>query len=447
MPIIWRTLKIAAHAKSFQRKDTMSSTAIKACRVCQSPSLDDVLSLGTQYVSDFVTLDGNSPQAPLELVRCSSCGLVQLRHTFSRGSLYRHYWYKSGISPTMRKALSDLVSETCEIAKPSQGDLVLDIGCNDGTLLRSYTTKGLFLVGFEPAENLIQEARKGTNWIFNDFFSAETFKRKFGQRKAKIVTSVAMFYDLEDPNRFVEDMAEVLAPDGVWVVQQNYLATMLELNGFDNIGHEHLEYYSLGTMQELLKRHDLEVFDVETNEVNGGSFRTIICHKGRHAIQNSISMMRKNEERLALDSHTTYERFAEKITKIRSQVRGFVIQEVKGGKSVYVYGASNRGNTILQYFGLDHTLIGKAADANPEKWGRKTVGTLIPIVSKEEARGDRPDYFLILPHHFLKEITRDEKEYLELGGMLVVPLPTFKIVTNEDSKIEASNLVTRKMSY
>src|SRR5436853_4143018 len=161
-----------------------------------------------------------------------------------------------------------------------------------------------------------------------------------------------MFYDLEDPNRFAEDVAEVLAPDGVWVVQQNYLATMLELNGFDNIGHEHLEYYSLGTMQELLKRHDLEVFDVETNEVNGGSFRTFICHKGRHSIQNSISMMRKNEERLALDSHATYEGLEEKIRKISSQVRGLVFQEVKAGKRVTFYADSIEANTFLNSLGL-----------------------------------------------------------------------------------------------
>ncbi len=440
MPIIWRTLKIAAHAKSFQRKDTMSPTAIKACRVCQSPKLDNVLSLGTQYVSDFVTLDGNSPQAPLELVRCSSCGLVQLRHTFSRGSLYRHYWYKSGISPTMRKALSDLVSRTCEIAKPSQGDLVLDIGCNDGTLLRSYTTKGLFLVGFEPAENLVQEARNGTNKIFNDFFSAETFKREFGERKAKIVTSVAMFYDLEDPNRFVADVAKILAPNGVWAVQQNYLATMLEQNGFDNIGHEHLEYYTLRTVQELLKRHGLEVFDVETNDVNGGSLRTFICYKGRRPIQNTVSLMERHEDRLALGSHATYERFAENIQKIRSRVRDFVVGEVRSGKTVYVYGASNRGNTILQYCGLDHTLIKKAADANPEKWGRKTAGTLIPIVSKEDARKDNPNYFLILPHHFLGEIMREEEVYLEQGGKFIVPLPTFRIITNGVEAALASDI-------
>jgi len=410
---------------------TPSVTAIKACRVCKASQLDTVLSLGEQYVPDFVTADGKTPKAPLELVRCQSCGLIQLRHTFSRASLYQHYWYKSGISPTMRRALSDLATKACEVARPKYNDIVVDIGCNDGTLLRSYNTPGLMLVGFEPAENLAPEARKGTGWVFNDFFKAETYTRKFGENKAKIVTSVAMFYDLEDPNSFVADVARILAPDGVWVVQQNYLATMLEHNGFDNIGHEHLEYYSLGTMRRLLDRHRLEVFEVETNDVNGGSFRTFICHKGRFPVGESVISMEGHEARLALDEHATYEKFAANIGKIRSQLHEFVAQEVKHGKTVYVYGASNRGNTILQYCGLDHTLIKKATDANPEKWGRKTAGTLIPIVPKEEARRDGPDYFLVLPHHFLEEIKREESEYLKSGGKMIVPLPEFHLVTDK----------------
>jgi NDP-4-keto-2,6-dideoxyhexose 3-C-methyltransferase len=404
---------------------------IRACRVCRSTELDEILSLGNQYVSDFVASDGNSPQAPLELVRCKDCGLVQLRHTFSRGSLYRHYWYKSGISPTMRNALADLVARACEIAKPGPGDLVVDIGCNDGTLLRSYRTKGLTLVGFEPAENLVEEARKGTGWIFNDFFNGKIFKQKFDDKKPKIVTSVAMFYDLEDPLSFVADVGEILAADGIWAVQQNYLATMLEQNGFDNIGHEHLEYYTLETMQFLLNKFGLEVFDVETNTVNGGSFRTFVCHTGQYPIRHAVAHMKKHEARLGLNKHATYELFAEKIREMRTEAFNFIAKEVKSGKTVYVYGASNRGNTILQYYGLDHQMVSKAADSNPEKWGRKTVGTLIPIVSKEEARRDKPDYFLVLPHHFLEEIIRDEKEYLQNGGKFIVPLPKFRIVTKD----------------
>jgi NDP-4-keto-2,6-dideoxyhexose 3-C-methyltransferase len=335
----------------------------------------------------------------------------------------------------MREALADLTSKTSAIANPQPGETVLDIGCNDGTLLRSYTRSGLFRVGFEPAQNLVEEAKKGTNWVFNAFFTARTFKDKFGDKMPKIVTSVAMFYDLEDPNSFVADVAEILDPNGVWTVQQNYLGSMLERNGFDNIGHEHLEYYSLATMQTLLKRHALEVFDVETNDVNGGSFRTFIGHIGRHTITKSVGELERHESQLALDKHSTFEKFASEIGKLKEQINQFVVQEVSNGKVVYVYGASNRGNTILQYCGLDHRLIGKAADANPEKWGRRTAGTLIPIVSKEEARRDRPDYFLVLPHHFLNEIIQDELNYLRSSGRFIVPLPRFRIVTIENASV------------
>jgi SAM-dependent methyltransferase len=341
----------------------------------------------------------------------------------------------------MRTALADVAAKAYQVAKPDTGEIVVDIGANDGTLLRSYPNSGLRLVGFEPAENLVEDARKGTYWIFNDFFGAKPFREKFGKERAKILTSVAMFYDLEDPNGFVSDVAECLAPDGVWVVQQNYLASMLERNGFDNIGHEHLEYYTLETMQSLLKKHGLEVFDAETNNVNGGSFRTFICHTGQYPIRNAVADMKKHEARLGLNKHSTYELFAENIRKMRTQARDFISKEVRSGKTVYVYGASNRGNTILQYYGLDHTMLRKAADANPEKWGRRTVGTLIPIVSKEEARRDKPDYFLILPQHFLEEIARDEKEYLENGGKFIVPLPQFRVLTKgltnpTDSKLD-----------
>ena len=331
----------------------------------------------------------------------------------------------------MREALADVSAKACEAAKPTHGDIVVDTGCNDGTLLRTYPVSGLRLVGFEPAENLLEDARKGTDWIFNDFFEADTFLEKYDNERAKIITSVAMFYDLDDPNTFVSDIRNCLAANGVWVVQQNYLASMLRQNGFDNIGHEHLEYYSLSTMGELLTKHGLDIFAVETNDVNGGSFRTYACHRGIYPVQSSVGELRRREDHLQLNASKVYRTFATNIRRIKSNLAALVRREVKGGKTVYVYGASNRGNTILQYCGLDHRLIKKAADANSEKWGRKTVGTKIPIVSKEEARKDKPDYFLILPHHFLEEIRREEKLYLQQGGRFIVPLPEVRVVAQK----------------
>lgn len=328
----------------------------------------------------------------------------------------------------MRAALADVSSKAYEAAKPNTGDIVIDIGCNDGTLLRSYGKDGLRLIGFEPAENLVPDASKGTYWIFNDFFNAAAFHRKFAGERAKIITCVAMFYDIDKPNDFVTDIVDCLAPDGVWIVQQNYLGTMLEKNGFDNIGHEHLEYYSLNTMEKLLGGHGLEIFDIETNDVNGGSFRTYAGKRGKFQVRETVSALRQQEKQMRLNSARVYHSFASRIRKIKSELNKFVRDEVKKGRTVYVYGASNRGNTILQYCGLDYRLIRKATDANPDKWGRATVGTKIPIVSKEEARRDRPDYFLILPHHFLDEIKREEKDYLANGGKFIVPLPEVRVI-------------------
>ncbi|OLD12955.1 MAG: hypothetical protein AUI93_02015 [Crenarchaeota archaeon 13_1_40CM_3_52_10] len=408
------------------------ATPIRQCRLCHSRKLVRILSLGNQHVSDFVTAMGDSPRSPLDLVRCTRCNLVQLKHTFPRDSLYRHYWYRSGISSTMRKALEDIVVKACEVVHPGEGDIVVDIGCNDGTLLRSYKIPGLKLVGFEPARNLVEDARKGTTFVFNDFFGYKRFNQKFPNTKAKLITSIAMFYDLDDPDAFVADIVKCLDTRGVWVIQQNYLCSMLEQNGFDNIGHEHLTYYSLETMNKLLNNHDLEIFDVEKNDVNGGSFRTFIARKGQFPVGERVEMMKEFEKKLFSMKPSMYSNFAKNVRRVKSELSEFIRDQTKNGKTVYVYGASTRGNTILQYCELDHRLIKKATDANPEKWGRKTPGTDIPIVSKDEARRDKPDFFLVLPHHFLKEIMKEEQEYLKSGGKLIVPLPEFRITESND---------------
>ena len=334
----------------------------------------------------------------------------------------------------MRKALEDIVLKGCEVAQPEKGDIVIDIGCNDGTLLRSYRIPGLKLVGFEPAKNLVEEARKGTEFVFNDFIGYEPFRRKFLDSKAKLITSIAMFYDLDDPDTFVADIVKCLDPQGVWVIQQNYLCSMLEQNGFDNVGHEHLTYYSLATMSGLLNGHGLEIFDVEKNDVNGGSFRTYIARKGQFPVRETVKKMKEFELKLFSMKPSIYSTFANNVRRIRSQLNKFITDQTKSGRAVYVYGASTRGNTILQYCKLDHHLIKKATDANPEKWGRRTPGSEIPIVSKDEARRDRPDFFLVLPHHFLTEIMREEKEYLESGGKFIVPLPEFRIAKSGDGQ-------------
>ena len=411
-----------------------------SCRVC-GDALTPILSLGNHFVSDFLSPGApDGMRAPLELVLCRQCHLVQLKHTVPADTLYRNYWYRSGTNQTMRDALADIANKAEQLIKLQPGDAVLDIGCNDGTLLASYRTERLYKIGFDPAENLAPLSRKVASKVVGSFFEAEAFRRDadLAAHRPRVVTSIAMFYDLEDPNKFVADVKTVMNPDGLWVVQMSYLPLMLRTNELGNICHEHLEYYSLKAFEYLMHRHDFEVVDAELNDINGGSLRAYIRLKSadpsgfgdptyRQLASERVSALRADEARLALDQPAPYEEFAFRVERIKRDVVGFVVDRLKAGKTVYVYGASTKGNTLLQYFGLDHTMIKAAAERNPEKWGKVTVGTHIPIVSEADARAAKPDYFLVLPWHFVDEFQTREKDYLMAGGRFILPAPYFSL--------------------
>lgn len=409
----------------------------KACRVCNSSHLEPILSLGDQCLTNFVnSSEAKLFVAPLELVLCSrklgGCGLLQLKHTVPGDILYRKFWYKSGVNQTIKNDLADIAHKGENLVELKKGDIVLDIGTNDGTLLRQYENKNIKSVGFEPAVNLVKEAEVGTTKIINDFFNYEQFSETFNQ-KPKIITSISMFYDLEDPNKFVNDIVRILDDEGIWIIQMNYLMTMLENNAFDNIVHEHLEYYSLKSLEYLLEKHDLVVFDVELNGINGGSIRTYVKHKNcqKYPITRSVKELRLYEDKIGLDGNEPYIQFANRIKDLKKRTYDFIKTEVEKGKKICVYGASTRGNTLLQFYGLDHTLITAAIERNPEKWGKKTVLTDIPIISEEEGRTKKPEYFLILPWYFIEEFKQRERDYLQKGGKFILPLPDFKIINSD----------------
>ena len=386
----------------------------------------------------------NSPTASrrlLELVLCGSCGLLQLKHTVAAEEMYEKYWYRSGTNQTMRDALADIANKAESLIHLRTGDAVLDIGCNDGTLLASYRTSGIYKIGFDPAENLAVFSRKIADKLVTGFFESNAFYEdpQLSGIRPKVVTSIAMFYDLEDPNRFVADVKKVMDPEGLWIVQMSYLPLMLKQHEFGNICHEHLEYYSLRTFEYLLKLHEFKLVDVELNDVNGGSFRAYVRNcaatdnlfgnaEYRQQASERMRVLREQEDAMALDQPATYREFVLWVQRIKEDVLAFVKDQVERGKKVYVYGASTKGNTMLQYFGLDSSLIGAAAERNPDKWGKVTVGTRIPIVSEEQARAAKPDYFLVLPWHFLEEFRAREKNYLLSGGRFVVPLPHFTLI-------------------
>jgi len=355
-----------------------------------------------------------------------------LKHTMERDVMYRKYWYRSGISPTMVKALIDIAAAVERVACLSSGDIVVDIGANDGTLLRQYKTPRFVTVGFEPS-NLWKLASKGTTKIINDYFNYASFRKEFGSKKAKAITSIAMFYDLEDPNSFVEDIKKCLDKNGVWIIQMNYLGLMIENNTFDNICHEHLEYYSLLSLENLLNRHGMEAFDVELNNVNGGSFRIYVRKqgasvKGFAGAEQRLDKQKAYEKKMGFDDKKIYSKFAKRIEKNKKAVMEFLLRQVKAGKKILIYGASTRGLVVLQYFGIDNKLISGAADMNSDKWGKYIVGTRIPIMSVEDYREQKPDFLLVLPYHFLDEIRAQEKEFLRKGGKMIVAIPDFKII-------------------
>ena len=404
-----------------------------SCRSCGCSNMLSILSLGDQYPSDFIDSD-TGVKIPLELILCNEddggCGLLQLKHTTPRDLLYTKYWFRSGLNETMKQVLYDITDSAKEIVTLQNNDIVLDIGCNDGTLLRSYDPK-LLRIGFEPASNLISEANEDNTLIINNYFNYKEFKNNFTDKKCKIITSIAMFYDLDDPNSFVNDVKKCLDENGIWILQMAYLPSMLEKNAFDNIGHEHIEYYSFKSLNQLIEKHGLTIFDVKINDVYGGSIRAYIKLKENTSfnITPAIDDILNFEKKLGLDKKFVYEEFASRVKKIKEKTLNFLKNETQNGKIIYGYGASTKGNTLLQFFDLDSSIIKKISDRDPNKWNKKTVGTGIPIISEEQARKDNPDYFFILPWHLIDYFKSREHDYLKAGGKFIIPLPDFDIIS------------------
>jgi len=347
------------------------------------------------------------------------------------------YGYRSGINETMTKELGDIAHKAEDIVNLTANDIVIDIGCNDGTLLKGYDVAPT-VVGFDPSYNVWKHARDhfvdnfGSEkyLMVNNYFTKEPYLRKYPENSAKVITAIAMFYDLDEPNEFLQDVKKCLHPEGVFVIQQNYLKGMLDQLAFDNICHEHMEYYSLHSLEWLLEKNGLEVFDVSENNINGGSFRTYIRHIGSElngkGESHAVSNMRKNEQESGLTDKETYLKFAEKVKHNGDRLKEYVDLENKKGKKIYAYGASTRGGTLLQFCGIDSKDIMGVADRNPDKWGKVMKTTGIPIVSEEEAR-KKADIFIVLPWFFKKEFLTREQDFMDKGGKLVFPLPEMEI--------------------
>jgi NDP-4-keto-2,6-dideoxyhexose 3-C-methyltransferase len=406
-----------------------------ACRICGNRELLPVLDLGTQALTGIFPASREQPvpTAPLELVRCSpaGCGLIQLRHTADLTLMYgEHYGYRSGIRPYMINHLHGKVARLTGMVDLAPGDLVVDIGSNDSTLLRGYRTDGLTRVGVDPTGEKWREYYPEHIDLIPDFFSKAVFTERYGRRTAKIVTSVAMFYDLPDPVAFMAEVRDIMADDGVWLIEMSYLLSVLEVLAYDAVCHEHLEYYALSQIEWMAGAVGLVVSTAELTEVNGGSLcLTLVKDPARHKIDTAgLDRIRRREAELGLDTPAPYETFGRRVREHRDALRGFLDESRSTGRLTLGYGASTKGNVVLQYCGIDERDLPVIGEVSPGKHGCFTPGSGIPIVSEEDAKARRPDQLLVLPWIHRDGFVEREQAFLAAGGRLVFPLPTISAV-------------------
>jgi len=405
---------------------------VSACRVCKNADLVTVLELGEQVLTGVFPKSDNVivTSGPLTLVKCvgkNCCGLLQLAHSYSLSEMYgENYGYRSGLNPSMVAHLRSKVRRIEALGILEKGDLVIDIGSNDGTTLKQYETSDLTRVGIDPTGAKFKGHYGSEIDLIPDFFSAERYLRAYGSRKAKVVTSFSMFYDLEDPLAFMREVIEVLHDGGVWVFEQSYMPTMLSTNSYDTVCHEHLEYYSLAQILWMANRVGLRVIDVELNDVNGGSFSvTVQKSTGRLAATAAVDQVIETEKAQNLEDLATYRRFSERVAASKRELVAFLVNARNTGKRVVGLGASTKGNVILQFCQIDSSMIECIGEINSDKFGAKTPGSRIPIVDERSLLATHPDYVLVLPWHF-RSFFESQERYRNLA--LVYPLPTLSVI-------------------
>lgn len=403
---------------------------IEHCRICKSKELKEVLNLGEQYLTGVFPKNKRETQSKglLSLVLCRSCELLQLGETFDLEEMYgENYGYRSGLNKSMVDHLTKKINKLERLIKLQNSDLVIDIGSNDSTALQQYKAN-VTKVGIDPSGLKFKKFYPRDIVLIPEFFNYKSFNDNFKNKQAKIITSIAMFYDLEEPLEFVKDISKCLEQEGIWHFEQSYLPTMLRTNAFDTVCHEHLEFYSLTVIKNILEMCDMRIIDVEMNDINGGSFAVTACkqdasYKSNNEVINWIIDGEKN-----LNDLKTYAQFADNIIEQSERLISLLNSLKKAGKTVLGYGASTKGNVLLQYYNITSDLLPFIAEVNEDKFGAFTPGTNIPIISEKEARKMNPDYYLVLPWHFKENILNKEEDYREKGGKFIFPLPYAEIV-------------------
>jgi NDP-4-keto-2,6-dideoxyhexose 3-C-methyltransferase len=402
------------------------ATLVK-CRLCKSVGLTQVIDLGEQYITSRFPKygDWSTPKIAISLSQCNDCFLIQTSQTTAAADMYEHeYGYRSGISNTMRAHLQKYQQEIIGKVNLQPDDAVLDIGSNDSTMLQYYDTN-LKRIGVDPTGNQFKEYY-GKVELIPTYFTKANFQKVYGSTRCKIVSSISMFYDLPDPVQFATDIHDILDDEGIWTCEQSYLLSMLESNSIDTICHEHLEYYAIRQIKEIADRADFKIIDVSFNDCNGGSSRVYFAKKSSQHKEAILDSILAKEEAAGLNTINAYIDFMERVNIQVNKLTEFIHSARKEGKETWVYGASTKGNCLLQYANLGESFLRYAVERNPQKVGKMTA-TGIPIISEETMRSSPPAYLLVLPWHFRTEIIERESDFLKTGG-LIFPFPEFTIV-------------------
>lgn len=401
---------------------------IKKCRVCNSSLLITLLKFKPQYISSTL-VENNSEsylskvKIPMTLMMCRNCTLVQLKETTNQDLLFQNYFYRSSVNRIMRENLKDVVKDVLKKANLKKDDYIIDIGSNDCVML-TYFPKRLRRIGVEPAKNIDWSNIDSSIKIINDYFKKEDVLKVTKGKKVKAVTAIAMFYDLDNPNAVLSDIKAILTEDGVCCIQVSYLCLTVKDANFYDICHEHLEYYSLKSLNYLAEKNGLYIYDAQLNSVNGGSIRVFLTHKENKKQRSSkIDEIYKIERSMGIYEVKTYKKFNKKIKELVKGVKKYLLKETKSGKLIIGLGASTKGNVMLQICGIDKKLIPFISDRNKNKVGFKTLGLDIEVISEKHARKLNPDLMLVSPWYFKEEILEREKKYIQKGGKLLMVMP------------------------
>ena len=404
---------------------------IKKCRNCGSKKIINLFTLGKiRFTGKFPKLREKIPHGELNLVMCKHCKLVQLKHIFSMKYLYnKDYGYRTGINQTMSNHVSNVVKKISRIAKIKAGDNVLDIASNDATLLKNYK-KNIITWGIDPILKKYQYEYKKINFKIADFFNHKSILKKNKKIKFKIISALSVFYDLSNPNTFLDGIKKILASDGIFYLEFQDLMKIIKKNMFDTICHEHLEYYSVSFINKILKKHNLRIFNHYYNDINGGSSAYLICHDQSKYKTNfkKLSKILNIEKKFGIEKVSTFKKFKKRIDLMKKELNFKIDKILKDKKIIHGYAASTKGNVLLQYYNLNNKKISFISDRNSKKTNLYTPGSNIKIISEQSSRNKKPDYYLVLAWHFKNEILKREKIIRKKGTKFIFPLPKVEII-------------------